>query len=171
MIEVRDMFLVTQRKPLETVEPWPWLRWLLRRYFQWRGFACRSHVCSNEGGRHGTGKTVDCPGCGTPVIVLCDGTCYASIEYRGGFDDAATARFAASCEGGESKPIPFNAALPEQTVTYKPVDIPFSEASPWYRRGVTLPFVALTRSEFEALDKKVEDTFDCAEGRCTPKAM
>lgn len=170
-VRVRDNLLVTQRKSLEAIEPWWWLRWVLRKYFEWRGFACRSHVCNNEDERHGSGKTVDCPNCGTPVVVLCNGQCYASIEYRGTFDDEAAARFAASCEGGEYKPIPHNAALPEETVSYLAGDAPFSEASPWYRRGAILPFVAIKRSDFEQLEKKVEQTVDCAHGKCEPKAV
>ena len=116
-------YLATQRKPLEEVEPIWILRWLLRKYFQWRGFACRSH-------------------CGS-----CDGKCYASIEYRGTFDTRAAARFAASCPGGEVKPIPFNAALPEETVQYGACDTPLCEASSWYREGVALPFVAIPREQ------------------------
>lgn len=170
MSEVRDMFLATQRKPLEAVEPWPWLRWLLRKYFEWRGFACRSHVCKNEDGRHGSGETVDCPNCGVPVVVLCDGKCYASIEYRGVFDDDAAARYIASCDGGEYKPIPFNAALPEETVSYIPGDAPLSEASPWYRRGAMLPYVAVRREDLNALGMKIEQTVDCAHGKCVSKA-
>ena len=146
MNEVRDMWLVTQRKSLESVEPYWWLRWLLRKYFEWRGFACRSH-CNCEGG------------------------CYASIEYRGVFDDEAAARFAASCEGGEYKPIPFNAALPEATVSYAPGDAPFSEVSAWYRRGAMLPYVAVRREDLDALGVKIEQTVDCAHGKCVPKSV
>lgn len=145
MIEVRDMWLVTQRKPLEEVEPWRWLRWVLRKYFQWRGFACRSH-CN------------------------CDGGCYASIEYRGVFDDEATARWAANCTGGAYKPIPFNTALPEETVSYKAGDVPMSEASQWYRRGVALPYVPIARKDLDALGMKIEQTVDCAEGKCVSKS-
>jgi hypothetical protein len=156
--QVRNYWLVTQRKSLESIEPRRWLRWLLRKYFEWRGFACRSH-------------------CGE-----CDGKCYASIEYRGVFDDEATARFAASCDGGEYKPIPFNAALPEETVSYLPGDAPLSEASPWYRRGAILPFIAVPRVQIEKqiqrfdagmerLERKVEQTLDCAEGKCDTRVM
>lgn len=147
MSEIRNYWLVTQRKSLESIEPWRWLRWLLRKYFEWRGFACRSH-------------------CGD-----CDGGCYASIEYRGVFDDEATARYAASCDGGEYKPIPFNVALPEETVSYLSGDAPLSEVSPWYRRGAALPFVAIERGKFEQLEKKVEQTLDCAEGKCAVKIV
>jgi len=166
MSEVRNFSLVTQRKSLESMEPWRWLRWVLRLYFEWRGFACRSHVCNNEDGRHGEGRTVNCGQCGAPVIVLCDGKCYASIEYRGVFDDEGMAHWAANCEGGECKPIPFNGALPEETVSYLPADVPMSEAAPWYRRGVALPFETISRKDLRRLGQKIEDVIDCAEGRC-----
>jgi hypothetical protein len=131
-MEVRSMKLVTQRKPLEEVEPIWLLRWLLRRYFEWRGFACRSH-------------------CGK-----CDGKCYASIEYRGVFDDDGMAYHAARCKGGAVKPISFNAALPEETVQYKEgEDVPLSEASAWYRRGVTLPFEAVPREQAAQLNNSI----------------
>lgn len=148
-MEVRDLHLVTQRKPLEAVEPNPFLRWLLRRYFRWRGFACRSH-------------------CGE-----CDGTCYASVEYRGVFDDPAAARYAANCDGGAVKPIPYNSALPEETVQYKAGDVPQSEASNWYRRGVLVPFRAVPREEIKdglarlrTLEGRFDDLDDCLRGKC-----
>ena len=131
---VRDMQLVTQRKPLETVVPQWWMRWFLRKIFAHYGFACRSH-------------------CGK-----CDGTCYASIEYRGVFDDEGMAYHAARCPGGAVKPIPFNCALPEETVQYKAGDVPLSEASPWYRRGVMLPFDAVPRSGMERLRQAIQDS-------------
>lgn len=143
------MSLVTQRKTLEEVEPIWFLRWLLRQYFQWRGFACRSH-------------------CGK-----CNGKCYASIEYRGVFDDEAMAYYAARCQGGEVKPIPFNAALPEETVQYEPADVPLSEASPWYRRGVMLPFVAIPRKVIKdnlagllEIEGRLDQLDDCIKGKC-----
>ena len=126
---VKNHWLATQRKPLEEVEPIALLRWLLRKYFAWRGFACRSH-------------------CGE-----CDGKCYASIEYRGTFDNEADARWAANCPGGEVKPIPFEAALPEETVSYGVGDVPQSEASQFYRQGVPLPFVAVPREELDELPR------------------
>jgi hypothetical protein len=147
VLQVRNLWLVTQCKSLEDAEPVWLLRWLLRRYFQWRGFACRSH-------------------CGK-----CNGDCYASIEYRGAFDNEPEARWAASCKGGAYRPIPFNAALPEETVQYIAGDVPTSESSPWYRRGVMLPFVAIERSQFERLEAKTQQTLDCAEGKCEPKAV
>jgi len=130
MGELRDLFLVTQRKTLEDVEPLWWLRWLLRRYFAWRGYACRSH----------------CGRCNR---------CYASIEYAGVFDDFGIARYVASQYGGEVKPIPFNAALPFETVSYKTSESPCSEEAQWYRRGIVLPFVAVPRDEFEALGEQI----------------
>jgi hypothetical protein len=81
------------------------------------------------------------------------------------FDDEATARFAASCDGGEYKPIPFNAALPEETVSYLSGDAPLSEASPWYRRGAILPFIAIPRTQIERLEQEVNHTLDSAQER------
>lgn len=149
-MEVRSMKLVTQRKPLEEVEPIWLLRWLLRHYFEWRGFACRSH-------------------CGS-----CDGKCYASIEYRGVFDDDGMAYHAARCTGGAIKPIPFNAAAPEETVQFEEgEDTPLSEASWWYRRGVMLPFVAVPRRTIKAnleslrsLEGRLGQLDDCIKGKC-----
>lgn len=131
MDEVRDLFLVTQRKTLEQQEPNALIRWLLRRYFQWRGYACRGH-------------------CGK-----CDG-CYASVEYVGVFDDAGVARWVANGYGGAVKPIPFNAALPYETVAYQQTEVPLSEEAQWYRRGVVLPFVAVPRAQFEALGEQID---------------
>lgn len=169
-----DHQLVTQRKPLEHVVPHKWERWLLRKYFEWRGFACRSHVCENEDGRHGNGKTVNCRQCGSPVVVLCDGKCYASVEYRGTFEDESAARWAANCEGGAVKPIPFEAALPKETVTYRAEDVPRShEASQFYRQGVRLPFMAIRREEIDSqlrelvvIDGRLSKLSDCIEGTC-----
>lgn len=159
-----DHWLATQRKPLEDVEPIWLLRWLLRRYFAWRGFACRSHVCNNEDGRHGAGQTVNCAECGASVVVLCDGKCYASIEYRGTFESESDGRWAANCRGGEVKPILFNAALPEETVSYGVGDVPQSEASQFYRQGVPLPFAAVPRGKLERLREKLRDTDPIVEG-------
>jgi hypothetical protein len=72
------------------------------------------------------------------------------------FDDPALARWVANCKGGCVKPIPFNCALPEETVSYKPCDVPLSEDAQWYRRGVALPFVAVPRAEFEALGEEIQ---------------
>lgn len=143
------MQLVTQRKPLEEVEPIWAIRWLLRHYFRWRGFACRSH-------------------CGK-----CDGKCYASIEYRGVFDDEGMAYHAARRNGAEIKPVPFNCLLPEETVKYEVGDVPLSEASPWYRRGVMLPFEAIPRKKIKSylenlrsLEGRLDQLDDCIKGRC-----
>lgn len=137
-VKVVDHYLVTQRKTLEEVEPIWAIRWLLRKYFQWRGFACRSH-------------------CGE-----CDGKCYASIEYRGTFADKGAARWAANQHGGEVKPIPFNVLLPEETCQYGVGDVPISEASQFYRKGVALPFIAVSREKWSQLEDKVEQIFRSA---------
>ena len=122
VVAVADLWLVTQRKPLETTVPNRWVRWLLRWVFSYYGFACRSH-CD------------------------CDGSCYASIEYRGVFSDEADARWWASCPGGAYKPLPFNMGLPEETVNYKAGDVPFSEMSAEYRKGISMPYIPVPRAQ------------------------
>ena len=131
-----DIWLVTQRKSLESAVPNRLIRWFLRWVFAHYGFAARDH----------------------------DGRSYASIEYRGAYTTESAARYAASCDGGAYKPIPFNEALPEETVSYKAGDVPLSEASSWYRQGVELPFEAVRRSEAKirterllSLERKFED--------------
>lgn len=170
-LAVTDHWLATQRKPLEEVEPIAALRWLLRKYFAWRGFACRSHVCKNEDGKHGAGKMVNCGECGAPVVVQCDGKCYASIEYRGTFESESDGRWAANCDGGEVKPIPFNAALPEETVSYGVGDVPQSEASQFYRQGVDLPFAAVPRNKLQRLREKIRSTDSIIEEGMRAKAV
>lgn len=142
---VVNYWLVTQRKPLEDVVPHRLVRWFLRWIFKHYGFAARDH----------------------------NGQCYASIEYRGVFREEGDARWAARCPGGAVKPIPFNSALPEETVQYGVGDVPLSEASQFYRKGVRLPFVAVHRAEvrnqlgeLEELDSRLSRLNDCIEGTC-----
>lgn len=128
-----DLWLVTQRKPLEQTEPIWLLRWLLRRYFKWRGFACRSH-CD------------------------CDGKCYASIEYRGIFINEADARWTANCPGGKYQSIPLDVVLPEETINYGKMDVPMSEASAEYRRGIQMPYAAIPRKFLKRLQQSIDLT-------------
>lgn len=140
-MEIKNYWLATQRKPLEEVVPHAVVRWLLRLIYKYYGFAARDY----------------------------DGHSYASIEYRGVFDTEAAARWAANCPGGAVKPIPFNAALPECTVSYGSSDAPHSEASQMYRKGLLLPFVAIPRAELEnlhKLERMIDKTFLCANGKC-----
>ena len=144
ILDAMDLWLVTQRKTLESTVQSRLVRWLLRMVFEYYGFACRSH-CD------------------------CDGKCYASIEYRGVFSDEGEARHAANCNGGAYKPIPFNTPLPEETVRYKAGDVPQSEASPWYRRGVDLPFEAVpreTRERLRALESRFDEVDADFQGEC-----
>lgn len=125
-----DLWLVVQRKPLEEVEPIWLLRWLLRRYFKWRGFACRSH-CNCEGG------------------------CYASIEYQGIFTSEADARWAANQPGGKYQSLPVNCLLPPETVSYGKMDVPMSEASAGYRRGIQMPYAPIPRKYLKRLHRSL----------------
>ena len=124
---ITNLSLVTQRKPLEDVVPNRFIRWLLRRIYEHYGFAARDT----------------------------DGKTYFNIEYRGVFTDPALARYLASCPGGAVRTVPLDAPLPEETVQYGKEDVPLSEASPDYRRGMILPFVAVPREEVERLHESI----------------
>ncbi len=150
ILNTMDVWLVTQRKSLESAVPNRLIRWFLRWVFQRYGFAARDY----------------------------DGRSYASIEFRGAFLDEAEARWFANCEGGAVKPIPLNDALPEETVSYKAGDVPLSEASPWYRQGVELPFEAVRRGEVKArrerllsLERKLDGLDARIQGEECPTAM
>lgn len=141
---VTDLYLTTQRKPLEEVVASRFVRWLLRRIYEHYGFAARDT----------------------------DGKTYFNIEYRGVFSDPAEARYWANCTGGAVRPIPFNAPLPEATVGYRNFDVPQSEASAEYRR-MRMPFVAVPRAErdlFNELAAQIEQTVICSEGTCNKVA-
>lgn len=128
-----DLWLVVQRKPLEETEPIWLLRWLLRKYFKWRGFACRSH-CD------------------------CDGKCYANIEYQGIFSNEADARWAANTPGGKYQALPLNTMLPAETVSYGKMDVPMSEASAEYRRGIQMPYAPIPRKYLKRLQQSIDLT-------------
>lgn len=170
MNEIQNRWLSVLRKPLEVAVPHWLVRQLLRLIFEYYGFACRSHVCNNEDGRHGNGKIIACPNCRSSVVVLCNGKCYASIDYQGIFSNEADARWVASQPGGAYYELPYNAGLPKEPVLYSKSDAPLSEASAAYRKGVKLPFIAIARDDFDALEAKIE-TLSRTNGTCTPKAV
>lgn len=144
MAEIKKLYLVTQRKSLEAQVSSRFVRWLLLRIYKHYGFAARDT----------------------------DGKSYFQIEYRGAFTDPAYARWLASTTGGAVKPIPLDAALPEETVQYdEPEEVPYSEVAHEYRRSIRLPFVAISRDDFEALEATVTQTLNCAQGKCAPKVV
>lgn len=88
------------------------------------------------------------------------------IEYDGVYTDEAEARFAASEAGGFYMELPLNTSLPPLTAQYGTHDFPLSDASPDYR-GRKFNLVTISRHDLERLGAKIEQTINCAEGRCT----
>lgn len=123
--EVVNHWLAFQEKALEEVVP----NWLVRRFLRWvywrYGFAAKSCRCKH-------------------------GVTYFSFETCGTFADETDARWAANCNGGGFKRVPFNATLGEQTASYGPSDFPQSEVSADYRNR-RLPFSFVPTVELERL--------------------
>jgi hypothetical protein len=94
-----------------------------------------------------------------------DGSSYCKLEFLGIYDSAPAARYAAMVPGGSYRELPLNCSLTEETCQFGVHDFPLSDASPEYRSR-QLPFVAVPRVEIEALEQKVQQTLDCAEGKC-----
>lgn len=129
-----EAFIAYQRKSLEHDERVPWLiKWFLRRVYEWYGWAATDH----------------------------DGKGYCKTEYRGVFFCESDARWAASCDGGQYRSLPVNAALPEEMVGYGVYDVPLSEESSMYRNH-QLPFVAVSRKDLQRLEAKVEQVVQSA---------
>lgn len=113
------------------------VKWLLRRIYHRYGWTAMGH----------------------------DGKSYTKWEFLGVFDTATGARWAAMVPGGSWMELPLNEALPEETSQFRAHDYPHSSASAEYRNR-KLPFVAVPRADIERLEQKIEQTVDCAEGRC-----
>lgn len=136
-------YVVVQQKSLEDdpLVPW-WMKWLLRRIYQWYGWAAVGH----------------------------DGKSYCKLEFIGIFDNATAARWAAMVPGGSYRELPLNTSLPEETCQFGVHDFPHAEASSEYRNR-RLPYVAVARDDLDALGVKIEQTIDCAHGKCVPKVV
>lgn len=131
-------YVVIQKKSLDADPLVPcWVKWLLRKIYQWYGWAATDH----------------------------DGKSYLKMEFVGIYDTATEARWAAMVPGGSYHELPLNMSLPEETCQFRVHDFPLSTASPEYRNR-KLPFVAIPRADIERLEQKIEQTVDCAEGRC-----
>lgn len=136
-------YVVIQQKSLDDDPHVPRLvKWLLRRIYHRYGWAATDH----------------------------NGKSYCKLEFVGIFDNASTARWAAMMPGGSYRELPLNASLPEETCQFGVYDHPLSEASPEYRHR-QMPFVAVSRADLDALGMKIEQTVDCAHGKCVPKAI
>lgn len=106
-----------------------------------------------------------------------DGKSYCKWEFLGVFDTATGARWAAMVPGGSWMELPLNQSLPEETSQFGAHDFPRSSVSAEYRHR-QLPWVAVPRIEVEKfhegmqkLERKVEQTLDCAEGKCDTRVM
>jgi hypothetical protein len=136
-------YVVVQQKSLDDDKLVPnWVKWLLRWVYQRYGWATVDH----------------------------NGKSYCKLEFIGVFDSAPAARYAAMMAGGSYRELPLNCSLPEETCQFRVHDFPLSSASPEYRRR-KLPFVAVAREQLEQLEQKVQQTLDCAEGKCEPKVV
>lgn len=136
-------YVVVQQKPLDQDLLVPrWVKWLLRLIYFRYGWAATGH----------------------------DGKSYTKLDFIGIYDDVVAARWAAMVPGGSYRELPLNASLPEESCQFGIYDHPLSEASPEYRNR-HMPFVAIAREDLDALGLKIEQTIDCAHGRCIPKAV
>jgi hypothetical protein len=116
-------YVVLQQKSLDDDPYIPWIiKWLLRRIYEWYGWAAVGH----------------------------DGKSYCKIEFVGIFDNATEARWAAMIPGGSYRELPLNASLPEGTCQFRIHDFPHASVSQEYRDR-KLPFTAVPTKEVERL--------------------
>lgn len=136
-------YVVIQQKSLDDDKRVPWIiKWLLRRIYHRYGWAATDH----------------------------NGKSYCKLEFVGIFDSAPAARWAAMMPGASYRELPLNASLPEETCQFGVYDHPLSEESAEYRKR-QMPFVAVARADLDALGMKIEQTVDCAHGKCVPKTV
>lgn len=135
---LRTAYVAFQTKSLDDDPLVPnWIKWILRRIYQHYGWTAMDH----------------------------NGKSYCKWAFLGIFDTATAARWAAMVPGGSWMELPLNQSLPEETCQFGAHDFPHSSASAEYRNR-KLPFVAVPRADIERLEQKIEQTVDCAEGRC-----
>lgn len=141
--EFRTAYVALQQKSLDDDPLVPrWLKWVLRAIYKKYHWAATGH----------------------------DGKSYCKIDFIGIFDNATDARWAAMVPGGSYRELPLNCSLPEESCQFGTYDHPMSEASQMYRKR-EMPFVAVPRNELEQLEDKVQETLDCAEGKCSVRVM
>lgn len=141
--ELRTAYVAFQTKSLDDDPHVPRLvKWLLRRIYHRYGWTAMDH----------------------------DGKSYIKWAFLGIFDTATGARWAAMVPGGSWMELPLNESLPEETSQFRAHDFPHSSVSHEYRNR-KLPFVAVERAQLDQLEDKVNQTLDCAEGRCVPRVI
>lgn len=128
-------YVVVQQKSLDDDPHVPrWVKWLLRRVYQWYGWAAVGH----------------------------DGKSYTKLEFLGIFDNATSARWAAMVPGGSYRELPLNASLPEQSCQFGVHDFPHSSTSNEYRNR-KLPYQAVPLRELERLREAKLNTDEIVE--------
>ena len=136
-------YVVVQQKSLKDDPYVPrWVKWLLRLIYFRYGWAAVGH----------------------------DGRSYTKLEFLGIYDCASSARWAAMVPGGSYRELPLNTSLPETTCQFGVYDHPLSDISADYRNRA-MDYVAVARNDLDALGMKIEQTIDCAHGKCVPKAV
>lgn len=139
----KTAYVAFQTKSLDNDPHVPWLvKWLLRRIYHRYGWTAMDH----------------------------DGKSYCKWSFLGIFDTSTEARWAAMVPGGSWLELPLNQSLPEETCQFGSHDFPASSASSEYRRR-QLPFIAMARDDLNRLEEKVQQTLDCAEGKCAVTAV
>jgi len=137
--DILTAYVVVQQKSLKDDPYVPrWIKALLRLVYFWYGWAAVDH----------------------------DGRSYTKLEFLGIYDSAPAARYAAMVPGGSYRELPLNCSLPEETCQFGNYDHPLSDASSDYRNR-QMPWIAVERGQFAALESKVNQTANCAEGKCT----
>jgi len=79
------------------------------------------------------------------------------MQFLGCYDNEADARWAANCEGGWYRSVPYNTTLPFEMCQFGTYDHPQSESSSEYRNR-QLPFVVIPRSVLEGLDNTLQQS-------------
>ena len=137
--DILTAYVVVQQKSLKDDPYVPrWIKALLRLVYFWYGWAAVGH----------------------------DGKSYTKLEFLGIYDSAPAARYAAMVPGGSYRELPLNCSLPEETCQFGNYDHPLSDASSDYRNR-QMPWIAVGREQFNALEDKINQTANCAEGKCT----
>lgn len=136
--DLRTAYVAFQTKSLDDDPDVPcFIKWLLRRIYHHYGWTAMDH----------------------------DGKSYCKWSFLGIFDTATQARWAAMVPGGSYMELPLNESLPQETSQFRAHDFPRSSVSHEYRNR-KLPYVAVPRVDIEQLEAKVNQTFDCAQGKC-----
>lgn len=141
--ELKTAYVAFQTKSLDDDPYIPKLvKWLLRFVYHHYGWTAMTH----------------------------DGKSYCKWDFLGIFDTATGARWAAMVPGGSWMELPLNESLPQETSQFRAHDFPRSSVSHEYRNR-KLPYVAVARAQLEELEEKINQTAECAEGKCATGIM